>query len=355
MKIAHNVKAISKVLFILILLLVTMIGSIFTYLLVAGYYINLGNQIPEKTTISITNVNLDLQNTETFTLTVLNPTYSPTQAKITEIFVTTEDNKVHKILSVNPQLPTTLDKGQEETFNCGWNWGDYTNDVLKIMVLIEDGSGAAIEAETAQTTLDITAAVFTTSDTQHFNVTIRNPESSTLDLNVTKITVTMENGTEFNVRQITPSIPKLLPVDSYNTFKCAWDWTYYRGMNATVSVYTSQGYGFHRIETTPKPAQLTITDARFATTETSSFNITVKNSENSISSANLTTVELLFSDGTTQEVFVQSPPALPYDLQIGDSVTLKCQFDWSERRTETIAITVKTPEGYLGYLQKTLP
>ena len=165
----------------------------------------------------------------------------------------------------------------------------------------------------------------------------------------------MENKTEFNIRQITPSIPKLLGVNTYNTFKCTWDWTYYRGMNATVTVYTSQGYAFHRTDTTPKQAQLTITDARFATADTNSFNITVKNSENSIAVANLTTIEVLLSDGTTQVVSVQSPPELPYNLPIGDTVTLKCLFDWSEKRTETIAITVKTPEGYLGYLLKTLP
>jgi len=354
-KIARNVKAISKILFILILVLAVIIGSIFTYLLTAGYYINLGTKIPENTTISITGVSLDLQNPESFTVTVLNPTYSPTEAKITEILVATEDKKVHKIVSVNPQLPTMLDVGQEETFNCAWNWGDYTNEILKVIVLVEDGSGAVYEAATASAELEITAAAFMTADTQHFNVTIRNPEASTTDLNVTKITVTMENGTEFNVRQITPSIPKLLPVDTYNTFKCTWDWTYYRGMNATVTVYTTQGYAFHRTETTPKPAQLTITDARFATTDTSSFNITVKNSENSIAAANLTTVEVLLSDGTTQEVPVQSPPSLPYNLPIGETVTLKCLWDWSNNRTETIAITVETSEGYLGYLQKTLP
>jgi len=85
------------------------------------------------------------------------------------------------------------------------------------------------------------------------------------------------------------------------------------------------------------------------------FNITVKNSENSIVSANLTTIEIHFSDGTTQEVSVESPPNLPYTLPIGDTVTLKCLWDWSDNRTETVAITVKTPEGYFSYLQKTIP
>jgi hypothetical protein len=354
-KIARNLNAISKLLFILLLLLAMIIGSIFSYLFVIGYYINLDIRVPENTTLSVTDVNLNMQNTETFTITILNPTYSPTEAKITEISVATQDNKVHKILSVDPQLPYELDKGQEETFNCVWNWGDFTSETLKVIVLIEDGSGAVYEIETVSVELRITAVIFATADTQHFNVTINNPEGSASDLNVTKITVTMENGTDFQVREITPSIPKMLLVDTYNTFKCSWNWTYYRGMNATINVYTSQGYAFHRTETTPNPAQLSITDAVFDVSNVTFFNITVKNSENSIVSANLTLVEILFSNGTTLEVPVESPPDLPYTLPIGDTVTLKCLWDWVDNREETIAITVKTPEGYLGYLQQTIP
>jgi hypothetical protein len=353
-KIAQNLNAISKLLFILLLLLAMIIGSIFSYLFVIGYYINLDIRVPENTTLSVTDVNLNMQNTETFTITILNPTYSPTEAKITEISVATQDNKVHKILSVDPQLPYELDKGQEETFNCVWNWGDFTSETLKVIVLIEDGSGAVYEIETVSVELRITAVIFATADTQHFNVTINNPEGSASDLNVTKITVTMENGTDFQIREITPSIPKMLLVDTYNTFKCSWNWTYYRGMNATINVYTSQGYAFHRTETTPNPAQLSITDAVFDVSNVTFFNITVKNSENSIVSANLTLVEILFSNGTTLEVSVESPD-LPYTLPIGDTVTLKCLWDWVDNREVTIAITVKTPEGYLGYLQQTIP
>jgi len=85
------------------------------------------------------------------------------------------------------------------------------------------------------------------------------------------------------------------------------------------------------------------------------FNITVKNSENSIVSANLTLVEIVFADYTTLELPIESPPDLPYTLPIGDTVTFKCLWDWADNRGETIAITVKTREGYLGYLQQTIP
>jgi hypothetical protein len=147
----------------------------------------------------------------------------------------------------------------------------------------------------------------------------------------------------------------VLLLDTYNTFKCSWDWTDYRGKNITITVYTSQGYAYHLTKTTPKPALLSITDAVFDTSNMTIFNITVENSENSIVSANLTLVEILFTNGTIHEVSVESPSELPYKLPIGDTVTLKCLWDWADNREETIAITVKTPEGYLGYIQQTIP
>jgi len=354
-KIARNINAISKILFILLLLLAMIIGSIFSYLLLAGYYINLGTEVPENTTLSVIDVSLNMQNAETFNITLLNPTYSPTEAKITEISVATEDDKVHTIMTVDPELPYELDKGQEETFVCDWNWGDYAGEILKVIVIVEDGSGAVYEIETASVGLEISSAIFTTTDTQQFNVTIKNPAASASDLNVTKITVTMENRTEFQVREITPSIPKTLLIDTSTTFVCSWNWTYYRGMNATINVYTSEGYEFHLTQTTPKPAQLSITDTTFDTSTMTYFNITVKNSENSIVSANLTLVEIVFEDYTTLELSIESPPELPYTLAIGDTVTLKCLWDWSDNREETVAIYVETPEGYLGYLQQTIP
>ncbi len=355
MKVAKNLKAISKILFILLLLLALIIGSIFSYLILAGYYLNLRIEVPEKNTISVISTGLDTQNTEAFNITILNPTYSPAEATIKEIWVATADNTVHQVTDIDPQLPYTLGKGEEETYNCDWDWGDYTSQILKIIVLVEDGSGAVYEIGTAMVGLEVTSTVFNSEYSEHFNVSIRNAAGSTSDFNVTKITVTMENGTEFQVRQITPSIPKLLEIGTTTTFKCEWDWTTYRGMNVTVNAFTSEGYAFHRTTTTPKKAQLTITDPVFDTTNMTYFNITVFNSEYSIDVANLTTVELVFSNYTSLELSVEAPPDLPYTIPIGESVTLKCLWDWSNSRQETVGIYVKTPEGYLGYLSHTTP
>ncbi len=355
MKIARNIKAISRLLLILLLLLAIIIGAIFSYLLVIGYYITLDDRVPENTTLSVMDVTFDTQDFETFNITVLNPTYSPTDAKITEISVATEDDTVHKILNVNPKLPFNLDKGQDETFNCEWNWGDYAGETVKLIVLVEDGSGSAYEIETSPVILSITGTIFGTAHSQHFNMTINNDENSIIDLNVTKITVTMDNGTVFEVSEIVPSIPQVLLPGTTHMFNCSWDWTTYRGRNATINVFTSQGYIAYRIETTPKPVQLSITDTDFDISNVTAFNITVKNSENSIASANITLVELLFSDETSLEVSVEPPPDMPFTLEIGESVTFRCLWNWAGKRGENVAITVQTPEEYLGITQIITP
>ena len=90
MKIARNVKAISKILYILLLVLAMVVGSIFSYMVLAGYYLGLENNIPENPTIAVIDVGLDVQNAETFNITILNPTYSPSEALISEAYVITE-------------------------------------------------------------------------------------------------------------------------------------------------------------------------------------------------------------------------------------------------------------------------
>ena len=210
------------------------------------------------------------------------------------------------------------------------------------------------EIKTAAVGLDITAAVFNTDDTQHFNLTIRNPSDSIIDLSLTKIAVTMENGTEFNVRTTNPPIPRTLAVDTYTTFVCTWDWTNYRDQNITISVYTSQGYETHLTKTTPRLVQLSITDTNFDTSNMSRFAITVENSANSLAIANLTQVQIQLADLSIVNITVESPE-LPYTLNIGGTVTLNCVWNWEDHRAETISIAVESAEGYFGYTSTQLP
>ena len=174
MKFTRNVKAISKLLLILLLLMATITGAILSYLWVMGYFITLESVIPEKTTVSIANVTFNPQNTSYFFVTLLNPSYSPTEANVTEIVASTGKD-IHKITEVNPLLPYRLLRGEEETFECVWNWANYTGENVKIIAFVADGSGPTFEAETPLVDLRITDLSFnSTIGLTHFNMTVQN-------------------------------------------------------------------------------------------------------------------------------------------------------------------------------------
>jgi len=354
MKFTRNVKAISKLLLILLLLLATIVGAILSYLWVMGYFITLESVIPKKTTVSIENVTFNLQNTSYFFVTLLNPSYSPTEANVTEIVASTGKD-IHNITEVHPLLPYRLLKGEEETFECVWNWANYTGETVKIVVFIADGSGSAYEVETSPVELMITAVIFTPVDTTHFNVTLYNSADSPIDLNFTRITVTMENGTTFKITEIAPSLPHILSPNSYTAFKCTWDWSNYRGKNATISVYTSQGYTDHRLQRTSEPVILTIPSALFDPANTTYFNVTVMNSEYSLAQANITLITVILQNGTSLEVTVEPPPSLPYSLPPDDTITFKCSWNWANHRGENVIITVEALKGYEASYPSPIP
>ena len=355
MKIIRNLKAISRLLFILLLLLAIIVGAIFSYLIVAGYYLNLKIRVPENTTVSVLDVTFDPSEVQSFNITLLNPTYSPTDAEIKEISVVAQDKSVHTAFLVDPSLPFELVKGEEETFICEWNWAEYSGQTVKVIVLVEDGSGSAYEVETSPVRLSITATIFATSTSQYFNLTVNNHHTSIIDLEFTDIVLMLDNGSFVEITEAYPPLPYTVPPDTSQDFRCHWDWTYYRDRDVKITVLTAQGYSANRNETTPKPVQLTVSEPILDASNMSAFNITVTNSEYSVTPANLVYVELLFADETTQIVNVEPTTSLPFELPIGESVTLRVLWDWSGSRGESVAITIKTIEGYFGIKQVTIP
>jgi hypothetical protein len=349
-KIAKNVKAISRLLFILLLLLAIVVGAIFSYFITVGYYLNLEIKVPQNTTLSIVDVAFNPEDAETFNITILNPTYSPTEATITEISVATQDNIVHTIPATDPTLPLSLPKGQEETFVCQWNWEDFAGDNIKVIVLVEEGSGAAYKLVISPVGITVTTMGFDPADTTHFNMTVRNLPESIIDLTLTRITVTVDDGTVSEITEATPTLPYLLTQDSFNTFTVTWDWTNYRGRNVTITAYTSEGYTATRTQNTPKPVLLSVTDIAVDSADTTYFNVTVTNSIYSTLTANLTRIQLNLQDQTSVEVSTETP-TLPYELPIGESITFKCLWDWTDRQNEAIIVVVETAEGYFGQSQ----
>ena len=360
MKFTRNVKAISKLLLILLLLLATIVGAILSYLWVIGYYVSLEQVYPADITVNITDYALDHQNTSFFNVTIQNPTsYKPKEtANITQIIVSTEDGVLHDKIDTNPPLPYKFQqKGEIETFKCLWNWANYTGETLKIIAFLADGSGPTFEIETSLVKLGITDLSFnSTISVTHFNVTVQNSASSVTYVNITKITVATETLSSENIE---PSLPQGLDSGSSVTLKCSWNWTNYQNTSVTVAVHTSQGYMNHTTKVTPLPVTLEITKVDFNPANTTYFDITVRNNGSSPTYLNVTRITVTIEEQTVREWTVENgtkvDPHIPYTLNKNSSETFLCPWNWTEHRDKNVTITIYTLQGFTAQYSQVTP
>jgi hypothetical protein len=452
LKLIKNVKALSRLSIIILLIASLIVGALLSYLWVMGYYLTLGIKIPENTTLSISEVSFSNQNTFYFNVTFFNPSYSFSAVSIARIAVKTQDDKLININTTFPGLPYTVPEAQDAPFQCEWAWAAYKGQNIEVMAFVDSGSGPTYKTKTPLVDLRITEARFNSSisvsyfnltvlnfqdsvtyvniseivpsgesaltqifpslpfgleqnknqtfkctwdwtnylnksititvrtvqgytadytvyiqpliveitnvtfsepDITHFNVTARNRKESSNFVNITKVAVTLENGTvkEINGTEITPGLPYKLDPNSTITFKCPWDWTRYRGKNAIVSIFTVQNYTVRYSKATPSPIE--ITNAIFDAANTNSFNVTVRNSALYYTSVNITSITLTFENGTVKNINGTTvSPQLPYNLTQGSSVTLRGLWNWTGYQGRNVTITVGTAENYIAQLVK---
>jgi len=356
MKFTRNVKAISKLFLILLLLTAAIIGAILSYLWVLGYFITLERVVPEKTAVSIANVTFNPQDTSHFNVTLLNPSYSPSDANITQIVTSTEKGGkevIHPLMYVEPQLHYKLPRAKSVTFTCGWNWANYTGKTVKIIAFIEDGSGPTFEIKPPLVDLSVTDVRFnSTISVTHFNVTVQNSATSVTYVNITEVSVDKETISAGNISK---SLPYSLHPDESVPLQCTFNWTAYQNKSVTVAVYTLQGYVAYYTHQTPKPVNLTITNVLFNITDTTHFNITVQNSEDSPTYVNLTSISVTVENETFPDVPVEPSPDLPYSLYPGANVTFLCSWNWTDYRGKNVTVTVYTLQGFTAQYTKVTP
>lgn len=330
------------------------IGSIFSYLLIIGYYINLESNIPENPTLSITETTFNIENVQTFNVTVLNPTYSIGDATITEISIAGEDDTVHTVTDTEPELPTEIRKGKEQTFTCTLNWGNFTGQTVKVIILVEDGSGSTYTIETDSAEISI-APTFSIFDMEHFNISLANPTAtSTIDLDVTQITITTEDAETFNLDIINDTYPQYFIRGRQDDFQFEWNWSNLLNTEVTISVLTAQNITFYHTETLPPPSSFTLTNIIFDPADTARFNITVELTDTNLTIATIESIGIMFKDQTNERINELSP-TLPYEISANETITFELLWNWEDYRGETLAIIVEPSEPVLGYIVYTLP
>jgi hypothetical protein len=361
MWLTDSVEGTSKIILILLLLISFILGALFSYVYTMGYYAPSEFRIPEKSFITIQSVEFSKQDTHFFDVTVLNPSYSPSDVNITRIEARgTDDNIVHVITDTVPSIPCLLQKGHSQTFRATWNWANYTGIKLpytdrpvEIRVFLQDGRGEILELRRPLTRLIITESSFNQSiSVNHFNVTVQNLESSETYVNITAFVV------EGNlVAKVTPTLPYTLnPGDTPVRFQCFYNWTGFMGQSVTIGMDTKQGYIAQRTLTLPKPVTLNVTHIVFnATISTQRFNITVTNHANSSTYVNIDRITVTVGEqapvNITQWTAYQSST-----LGTNESVLIVCTgWDWSTYAGQSVRITVYTTQGFIVSKETQIP
>jgi hypothetical protein len=365
MQLTRNIAGISKIILIVLLLVSFIAGALFSYVYTMGYYAPSEFKIPEQPVMIIQDVEFSKQDAHYFDVTVLNPSYSPSEVNITRVEArTTEDNTVHAITNTVPPLPLALQKGTSQTIRATWNWASYegirlpyVDSIVEIRVFLQDGRGEIFETRRPLTRLLITEHRFDPSiSVNHFNLTVENLESSATYVNITAFTI---DGTPLPTGNITPSLPYTLnPGDEPVQFQCSYNWTSLMGQSITVGLETTQGYIAHRTLTLPKPVILDIPSSQIifnATISTQKFNITVTNSANS--STYVTIERITVAVGQQAAINITQWTAYPSSiLGTNESILIASTgWEWSTYTGQTVKITVYTTQEFIVSKEKQIP
>lgn len=243
MRLLQDLRGISKLMLIILLLLSFIVGATLSYMWTMGYYASEEFQLPEKSALSIEAVEFSAQDTTFFDVVILNPSYSPSSASIDQIVVVTENNVLHNV-AVTPNLPSSLNVGNSETFKVLWNWANYTGQVVKVIVFLADGSGPTTKTPLPYVQLTVEAHFDSAISTQHFNLTVQNAEISATHVDITKLKINQETipSQNITINNEPVSLPYFLNSSQSVMFTCAWNWTNYQGTSVTVTAETLQGY-----------------------------------------------------------------------------------------------------------------
>jgi len=357
----RSTRGISKLAFLILLIVSATIGAVLSYMWTEAYYIEAGHKVPEGVvTVTITNVTFPIQNATYFNLTVLTPSFSHEDAYITRIALgknaSTSGFETIQIIppeSVEPSTPYPLARSEEVTFRCNQNWGALAGENIYVAVFLQDGSGSTFPFETGKVRLEVTEVdIDTTVTIERFNLTVRNSDESIIPLNVTEImfdsaTIPSHNITASSANATFPL--QLLPGQA-ETLICNWNlWKKADlGSPHTLTAKTAQGYlAVYSTGIIPAAASLNITDVVFALPHTNSFNITVANQQSSPHFVDIDRITIKNGTQIYENITIED---VSWRISPGNNLTFRCLWNWEAFKECNVEVTVHTVQGF--YVEK---
>ena len=184
-----------------------------------------------------------------FMLNITNARESATALSLAGIDLVLEGGRVVKNVDTEPKLaigePYKLEQGASVLVNCSWNWLEYRNKTVTVVVkTIEGYRGYLTERTPGPVVIRITeVAFYNVSQSFFMNVTVFNEPYSPAPAKICNITITIGNDT-YVPERVKPSIRPYyaLEPNASVTFNCLWNWSAFQGMNATIKVSCVLGY-----------------------------------------------------------------------------------------------------------------
>lgn len=338
-----DVKAISTLFAILLILLSAIVGALIAYMwTMAPFYLEPQNSLD----LIVTGANFPVNDANHFSVSVLNPSHSISDANITAIYITAPSGfNGSSITDSTPELPFNLAIGSSQTFNCSLQWGTLAGTIIAVHVLTTNNTEAALSVQTQQVTLAVDTNFDASQSAANFNVTVTNQPSA---INLTLSDVLLNyNPVDEN---LSIKVPAVIPANQTLTFTCFVNWQDL--VQPLVIVQTLEGYTAQTRENISS-VNLQVTQVTFNETNTNETDITLFNSPDSATSVIVTNITLAINSTVYVITGSLSNPPLPTAIALNQTVVFACVWNWTDIRYRDMDVTVtaNTEEGFVSQTQ----
>ena len=363
-------RAVSTLTLIILIVASAIVGGIISYMLTIAYYVETGYRIPENTTaLEIIGVYINPEDASSFKVSVLNPSFSISNATISGIAVSVANGTdLYKVTESEPPIGNGLVilRGEAINITCSalevkgktMTWGEFAykfaGQPITIHVFSEDSSSANRMERLPFVKLEVAPTFGNTF--KNFTLNLKNHRDSETALTINSVELkNVEGSSKFAgfdhkglipLEAIDPKLPVTLEQDQLVALTCHFNWF---GINKTdISISTEQGYQIYVENITLPQIYFEIKNVTFNVDYTDRFNITMVNYRDSERMAIVERVEIAAKGNVT--CFNLSMPLL-----VGMEWNYTCMWDWLNYRGKELNVTVFLKQDINQSFQVTTP
>ena len=335
MRVLREMRAVSTLVMILLVLCSLIVGALLSYMWVmSGYYYEASG-----TDLIITEALFPPDHADYFNVTIMNPTHSAS-TNITDIYMTSEDNvTAQTVTDTYPDVfPISIERATSKTIKCLKNWSEFAGKSITVHVFTSDNTGTSKTVDTQPVKLEITTDINPTISLKRFNVTVRNPVGSARNLTLARVLVN-----RVSVQNTTLTLPSNLSVAGTVTIECTYNLEDLE--EPVIRVETEEGYYAEVATNIVAKLEWYVTEVLFNEENPTDMNVTIFNPNTSTIHVDICNITLVYGNTTSYiNGNLTNPPFAPYyRLNSSETVTFSnCTWDWGSYRNQNVTVNVHT-------------